>query len=158
MASSIFQLVTGLANASQWYPWSFSFRSTHYAVAWIAIGSLLVHVAVKLPVIRAAYAEPLPEPTSNDRPRQPGTGRAAGRTGPAAAPSCGPRSSPRAWRVLAAAGNTVPWLRRVSVFAIRSGEGPQGVPINRSAAAARVDATAAGPAFRLDASCTAPVR
>ena len=32
------------------------FRATHYAVAWIAIGALVVHVAVKLPVIRRALA------------------------------------------------------------------------------------------------------
>ena len=36
--------------------------------------------------------------------------------------------------VLATAGATVPWLRKVSVFAVRSGDGPQGVPINHSAA------------------------
>ena len=67
VAASIFQLVTGLANSAQWYPWSFSFRSTHYAVAWIAIGSLVVHIAVKLPIIRGAYAAPLPEPPTEGR-------------------------------------------------------------------------------------------
>jgi DMSO/TMAO reductase YedYZ molybdopterin-dependent catalytic subunit len=51
--------------------------------------------------------------------------------------------------VVAAAGNTVPWLRKVSGFAIRSGEGPQGVPINRSAVAAGVTVTARDPGFRL---------
>ncbi len=54
VASAIFQLVTGLLNAAQWYPWSFSFRTTHYALAWIAIGSLILHIAVKLPIIRDA--------------------------------------------------------------------------------------------------------
>jgi hypothetical protein len=136
VASSIFQLATGLANATQWYPWSFSFRSTHYAVAWIAIGSLVVHVAVKLPIIRASYAESLPEP-------------------PAPAPGPSRRTVLRTAllasgvAVFAAAGNTVPWLRKVSVFAIRSGEGPQGVPINRSAEAAGVTTTARDPGFRL---------
>jgi hypothetical protein len=138
VASAIFQLVTGLANVSQWYPWSFSFRSTHYAVAWIAIGSLLVHVAVKLPIIRAAYAEPLPEvtaPTSYDGPSR----RTVLRTALFAS----------AVAVVASAGSTVPWLRKVSVFAVRSGEGPQGVPINRSAVAAGVTPEATGATFRL---------
>ncbi len=54
VATAIFQLVTGLLNISHWYPWSFSFRATHYAVAWVVIGALVLHVAVKLPVIRAA--------------------------------------------------------------------------------------------------------
>ena len=41
VASAIFQLATGVANAAQWYPWSsFSFRTTHYAIAWVAIGAL----------------------------------------------------------------------------------------------------------------------
>ena len=66
VAASIFQLGTGLANSAQWYPWAFSFRSTHYAAAWIAIGALLVHIAVKLPIIKAAYAEPLPEVADDD--------------------------------------------------------------------------------------------
>src|SRR3954454_10281140 len=40
VAAAIFQLVTGTLNSAQWYPWDFSFRATHYAVAWIAIGAL----------------------------------------------------------------------------------------------------------------------
>ena len=146
VAASIFQLTTGLANAAQWYPWSFSFRATHYAVAWIAIGALVVHIAVKLPIIRGAYAAPLPEP-----------GDGPGNEPASHAPHRGPsrrtilRSALLASgvAVVAAAGNTVPWLRKVSVFAVRTGEGPQGVPINRSARAAGVLTTALDPAFRL---------
>jgi hypothetical protein len=59
VAAAIFQLVTGVADSAQFYPWSFSFRSVHYSLAWVAVGSLLVHVAVKLAVIRSAYARPL---------------------------------------------------------------------------------------------------
>ena len=139
VASAIFQLVTGLANAAQWYPWSFSFRSTHYALAWIAIGSLVVHIAVKLPTIRAAYAEPLPEPAAEDDTPVGTTRRTILRTAVVASGVA----------VLAAAGNTVPWLRKVSVFAVRTGEGPQGVPINRSAQAAGVTGAAVGSSFRL---------
>ncbi len=51
--------------------------------------------------------------------------------------------------MLAAAGNTVPWLRRISVFAVRDGEGPQGVPINRSAVAAGVTETARAADFEV---------
>jgi DMSO/TMAO reductase YedYZ molybdopterin-dependent catalytic subunit len=51
--------------------------------------------------------------------------------------------------VVAAAGNTVPFLRKISVFAVRTGEGPQGVPVNRSAEAAGVLKTAMDPAFTL---------
>jgi hypothetical protein len=144
VAASIVQLVTGLANASQWYPWSFSFRSTHYAVAWIAIGALVVHIAVKLPIIRAAYAEPLPEPL-------PELGATEGpiARGPSRRTILRTALLASSVAVVAAAGNTVPLLRKISVFAVRTGEGPQGVPINRSAEAAGVLTTAVDPAFKL---------
>ncbi|MDZ4267007.1 MAG: molybdopterin-dependent oxidoreductase, partial [Mycobacterium sp.] len=50
---------------------------------------------------------------------------------------------------LVTAGQTVPLLRRVSVLAPRTGEGPQGVPINRSAIAAGVTQSARSPEYRL---------
>ena len=50
---------------------------------------------------------------------------------------------------LVTVGQTVPWLRRVSVLAPRSGEGPQGVPVNRSAFAAGVLRSARSPDYRL---------
>ena len=79
VAAAIFQLVTGLANAAQWYPWHFDFRATHYALGWIAIGSLVVHIAVKLPIIRTALASDV-DSTAQDR-----AGTAAGRRGHVAA-------------------------------------------------------------------------
>ena len=159
VASSIFQLAMGLANQAHWYPFSFSFRSTHYAVAWIAIGSLVVHIAVKLPIIRRAWAGPLPEPEVGARtgrefePREEIGGEHGSDSHPELEPdpSYGGPSRRTILRtallasgvaVLAAAGNTVPWLRKISVFAVRDGEGPQGVPINRSAVAAGVTETA----------------
>ncbi len=143
VASSIFLLTSGLLNSTQWYPWSFSFRSTHYALAWVAIGSLVVHIAVKLPVIRRALGADVDD-RSQDRPSATEAGvlsrRGLLRTTWAAAGIA----------VLATAGSTVPLLRKVSVLAVRTGEGPQGVPINRSAAAAQVTAADGGAGWRLD--------
>lgn len=144
VASSVFQLATGLANAAQWYPWlTFSFRTAHYALAWVAIGALLVHVAVKLPVIRDVLTSDI-DATTHDRPTATQDGalsrRALVRTTFVAAGVA----------VLATAGSTVPWLRTVSVFAVRTGEGPGGVPINNSARAARVEEAALSPDWRLD--------
>ena len=81
VGAAIFQLVTGLANSAQWYPWSFGFVGAHYALAWVAIGALGVHVAVKLPVIRRAFLDPV-----DDAP----TAARASTAAPAAAPSCTP--------------------------------------------------------------------
>jgi hypothetical protein len=143
VAAAIFQLATGLANAAQWYPWRFNFRPTHYALAWIAIGVLVVHVAVKLPVIRGALSAEV-DSTSLDRTtmeRGPGvmTRRGLLRTTWVATGVA----------VLATAGATVPWLRRVSVLGVRSGDGPQGVPINHSAVYRGVVAAATSPSYRL---------
>ncbi|MBZ5740390.1 molybdopterin-dependent oxidoreductase [Nocardioides mangrovi] len=142
VASAVFQLATGLANAAQWYPWAFSFRSAHYATAWVAIGALVVHVAVKLPIIRGALGADVDD-TTYDRP-------AADRPG-----VLGRRGLLRAtWlsagvAVLATAGSTVPWLRQVSVLGVRSGDGPAGIPINKSAVAAGVTASATSADYRL---------
>ena len=142
VASAVFQLASGLANTAQWYPWSFSFRATHYAVAWIATGSVLLHVAVKLPVIRGALRADVDD-TAFDRATavEPGvlTRRGLLRTTWLAAGVA----------VLATAGSTVPYPRRVSVLAVRSGDGPQDVPVNKSAAAAGVTASATRSDYRL---------
>jgi DMSO/TMAO reductase YedYZ molybdopterin-dependent catalytic subunit len=135
VSAAIFQLSTGLTNSAQWYPWGFSFRTMHYAVAWVAITALVVHVAVKLPVIRRSLATPLPSPSGNELSRR-GLLRTTGA-------AC-------ALAVLATAGATLEPLRRVSVFAVRSGNGPQGVPVNRTARAAGVLLRAADPAWRLE--------
>ena len=143
VAAAIFQLATGIANAAQWYPWTtFSFRATHYAIAWVAIGALVVHIAVKLPVIRDALGADVDD-TAHDRAAatQPGvlTRRGLLRTTWLAAGVA----------ALVTAGSSVPALRRVSVFGTRSGDGPGGIPINKSARAAAVTATATAASYRL---------
>lgn len=52
IASAILQVITGVLNTMQYYPWKWGFVTVHYALGWILIGSLLVHIAVQLPVIR----------------------------------------------------------------------------------------------------------
>lgn len=51
VATALLEPVIGLINTYQWYPWPFPFRETHFALAWVMVGSVLLHVAVKLPVI-----------------------------------------------------------------------------------------------------------
>ncbi len=137
VAAAIFQLATGVMNSAEFYAWSFSFRSTHDAMAWVAFGALVLHVAVKLPVIRSALTRPLEDG------ERPGTGLtrrglvrvALGASGVA---------------VLSVAGGTVPWLRRVSLFETHDGSGPQDLPVTKSAHRAGVVSTALAPAYRLE--------
>jgi len=139
VSAAIFQLVTGLANSAQWYPWAFSFRSTHYAVAWIAIGALILHIAVKLPVIRQALGGPLDDDVA--RTSEQGLSRRGFLRTTWVATGVA---------VLTTAGATVPWLRDISIFGVRSGDGPAGIPINVSAVVARVVPAATDPAYRLE--------
>ena len=143
VAAAIFQLVTGLANAAQWYPWHFNFRPTHYALAWIAIGALVVHVAVKLPIIRDALTTDV-DSTAQDRPTMQSEVGALSRRG-----LLRTTWAAAGVAVLATAGATVPWLRRVSVLGVRSGDGPQGVPVNHSAVYRGVVPAATSAAYRL---------
>ena len=143
VAAAIFELATGLSNAAQWYPWRFNFREAHFALAWIAIGSLLVHVAVKLPAIRRTLTTPI---ESDDLDREETASTSAGLTRRGLA-RMGFLAAGLA--VLASSGSTVPLLSRVSVFGVRSGNGPQGIPINRSASAAGVVPAALDGGFRL---------
>ncbi|WP_432477857.1 molybdopterin-dependent oxidoreductase [Nocardioides sp. GXQ0305] len=134
VASGIFLLVTGLANATQWYPWSFSFRPTHYAVAWVAIGALVAHLGIKAAAIRDGLAGTLDERGPVGLSRR-GLLRAA--------------YGASAVAVLGTAGGAVPWLRQVSVFGVTTGDGSQGLPVNRTAAEAGVDDGVTGADFRL---------
>lgn len=144
VASAVFQLATGLANATRWYPWrDFSFRTTHYAVAWIAVGALVLHIAVKLPVIRDVLRADVDD-TVRDR---------AGASEPGALSRRGLLRT--TWlaagvAVLANAGSTVPLLRRISVFAVNDGSGPAGIPINKTAAQVDVTAAATSAGYRLE--------
>ncbi len=145
VSASIFQLTSGALNIAQWYPWEFSFRRTHEAVAWILIGALLVHIAVKLPIIRDALGTPLDPPRdeaydpSSDEEHAPT--RRSVLLGASAASGLA---------VLLTAGQTVPFLRKISVFGVRDGEGPQDLPINRTAKAAGAVKSATDPAFALE--------
>ncbi|MCP2637625.1 hypothetical protein K0817_013785 [Microbacterium sp. HD4P20] len=51
VSASLVQVTMGLLNTFQWYPWPFSFRGVHWALAWVIVGALVVHVGVKLPLI-----------------------------------------------------------------------------------------------------------
>jgi hypothetical protein len=138
VAAVLFQLVTGSLNVVQWYPWSFSFRATHEAVAFVAIGAILIHLAVKLPLVRIALRNKIDDRLSlaSDGPSRRAVLVGAG--------------SASVLAVLLTAGQTVPFLRRVSVFGVRDGDGPQDLPVNRTARAAGAIEGATDPAFELE--------
>ena len=143
MGSSLFMLASGTLNIIGWYPWEFSFRRTHEAVAWVAIGSLLVHIAVKLPVIRQALGQGI------QHEAEPGLGE-LDPTAPTRRSVLLGAFAASGLAVVLTAGQTVPWLRKVSVFSVRPGDGPQDLPVNRTAAGAGADKTALDPSWVLE--------
>lgn len=137
VGSMLFQLSTGLLNIAQWYAFKFFFTTSHYAMSYVAAGAVIVHIGVKLPVIRRALGQPVDDVPAGEF------------VGPTRRTVLRGTWLAIALATVVTAGQTIPLLRKVSVLAPRSGQGPQGVPINRSAIAARVLGSAQSPDYRL---------
>jgi DMSO/TMAO reductase YedYZ molybdopterin-dependent catalytic subunit len=136
IAAALFQLTTGVLNIAAWYgAMPFAFIASHFWVAWVAIGSVLLHVAVKLPIIHGGLSS---------------------RRGAAGGPGISRRGvlavagSAALVLTLATVGQTLRPLTRLSVLAPRRPEvGPQGLPVNTSAQAAGVLDLLGDPGYRL---------
>lgn len=139
VGASFLQVLTGVANVAQWYYFGFFFTTVHFAFAWIAIGALAVHVAVKLPVVREALARPLADEVdapADARDRRWFLGSAIGIA---------------AGAVALTAGSAVPALEGVSVLrSRRPSASPNGIPINRTAAGAGVTDADVSETWRLE--------
>lgn len=124
VGSMLLQLVTGLLNTVQWYPWPWNFRQAHWALAWIAVGALLVHIAVKAPRIAANWRRAAGDADGPDRRSFfAAVGAAVGAV------------------TLTTVGQSFTPLKDLDLFAPRRpGVGPQGLPVNRTAAAAGITA------------------
>ncbi len=73
VSSAIFEFVTGIMNAQYWYAFGFNFVIAHYYGAVIFVASLVLHLAVKSPVILHAYRtrgwlKPLRDDLAHTRP------------------------------------------------------------------------------------------
>ena len=51
VGASLVQITIGLVNTYRWYPWPFPFREVHYALGWVLVGLLVLHIGIKLPII-----------------------------------------------------------------------------------------------------------
>lgn len=127
VSATLLEVVLGAVNISQWYPWPFSFRRVHWALAWVVCGALLVHLAVKAPVIAAHLRRPTaPEADPDERDRRSllrGVGAAAAAV------------------TAVTVGQTVTPLRGLTLLAPRHPDHhEQGLPVNRTAAQAGVTA------------------
>lgn len=141
VGGSLFLLITGVANIAHWYPWRFFFPVGHWWAAWLVVGAMVVHVALKAPTLRRALG--------------PG-GRHAdiGGTAPGELSRRGlllTVAGAAGLLTLLTAGQTVPFLRRTNLLGPRRSDlGPQGLPVNRTAEAAGTTGLADDPGYRLE--------
>ena len=125
VGGSLFLLATGTANIAGWYPWRFDFRKAHFAASWLTMGGLLVHVAAVAGISAAALRRKLREGPDDEAD----DGRLSRRG------FLGVVGAAAGVVTVTTAGATVGPLRALSVLATRDpATGPQGVPVNRSAA------------------------
>ena len=52
VSTALVQLTTGYFNTLNWYPWPWDFVSVHRFLAYVLIGSILLHIGLKLPDIK----------------------------------------------------------------------------------------------------------
>ncbi len=141
VGAALFQLATGLLNIAAWYAlMPFGFIPSHFWVAWLAIAGLLLHIAVKLPLIRGGLAR-------RARPNRPPVDGRDGLTRRSVLWAVGAAATAI---TLATVGQTVRPLRGLAVLAPRDPRiGPQGLPVNTSAWAAGVADVVGDPGYEL---------
>jgi DMSO/TMAO reductase YedYZ molybdopterin-dependent catalytic subunit len=135
IGGSLFLALSGVNNINLAYPYEFSFRAGHNAAAWITIGALVVHVAAKRAIARDALTRGTVR-----------SGAAATEGGMTRRAFLGAAFGTAGLVTLFTAGQTVRPLAPLALLAPRRpGTGPQGFPVNRTAASVgleRVDLSA----------------
>lgn len=150
VAGGIFMVFSGIANIAQWYPWRFGFPAAHYWMAWVTIGALVAHVGAKWAIARQALRRPSRRPSLAAADPALGTVDEGVRAGLSRRGFLGTVFGAAGVLTLTTVGQTVTPLRDLAILAPRDpAVGPQGRPVNRSAANAGVLRTATSPDYRL---------
>ncbi|SCL71944.1 molybdopterin-dependent oxidoreductase [Micromonospora peucetia] len=158
----LFQIATGLLDIQYAYLFGFDFYTAHYFGAWVFTAALVAHVALKLPRMLSALRSGPPRaalttPRAATRPEPPDPdGLVASHPGPATVSRRGALALVGGLSLLLGAltvGQSLDGVwRRTALLLPRGrqpGEGPNGFPVNRTAAAAGVGAADAGPGWRV---------
>src|SRR4051794_40801803 len=163
VSSAVFEFVTGVMNIQYWYAFGFNFVVAHYYGAVVFVASLVLHVALKSPVILRAYRDrgilrPLRDDLAGTRP-EPGDEHGGLVAPDPSVPTISRRGvfelvgAGSLTLLLANAGETVGGpLRRLALLAPRRqviGSGANDFPVNKSAPAAGITPTMTGPDYRL---------
>ncbi|HJQ43577.1 MAG TPA: molybdopterin-dependent oxidoreductase [Jatrophihabitantaceae bacterium] len=159
VSASLVQLFTGFFNVLNWYPWAWNFVPVHRFLGYVVIGSVLLHVAVKLPDIKYGLSVKIADGdvlTEVPWHQNPASHSLAGPVAPPPTTGISRRGLLAATGagigvvVLTTIGDTVTPLERVGLLAVRkSSNAPQRVPVNKTAAQARVRTAATDPGWSL---------
>ncbi len=146
IGGSLFMLTTGLANIELWYPWVFFFPAGHYAVSFVVMGALLIHLVAKWTTTRRVLLHRHRMPvnaTTDERTMHVAHNRGRRRfLGAVGAMSAG--------AVAVTVGQTVSPLRKIALLAPRRPDiGVQGFPVNKTAREAGITEQAAETDFVL---------
>ncbi len=157
VSTSLLELFTGFLNVLNWYAWPWGFVAVHYWLAFVIVGSLMLHIAVKLEKIKQGLAEPLTTPEAPE----PGTGPTDGIDAAATTTGHTGGLTRRGALITAGAGvgvvaittmgQSFTPLEPLAILAPRRpSRGPQQVPINRTATYAKVLVSARSADYRLE--------
>ena len=159
IGSILVQLATGFLNVLNWYPFPWDFVSVHHYLAYVVVGSVLLHVGVKLPDIRyglqtkLAEGDVLTELPWNENPE---SHSVAGDLPPPVTPGISRRGVLTATGagiglvVATWIGQTLTPLQSIGLLAARQpSKGPQGIPVDRTADEAKVSAASIPPDWTL---------
>lgn len=152
VSTALVQVTTGFLNVLNWYPFVWFFPPVHRFLGYVLVGSVLLHIGVKLPDIAYGLKAKLPEadvlteiswdenPASHSNagtlPDPPTSG--ISRRGMLAAAGAGVGVV-----VITSVGQTLTPLEPLGLLTARQWtKGPQGVPVNRTADQAQVMAAA----------------
>jgi hypothetical protein len=159
VGSILVQLATGFLNVLNWYPFPWDFVSVHHYLAYVVVGSVLLHIGVKLPDIRyglqtkLADGDVLTEIPWNENPE---SHSVAGDLPAPVTPGISRRGVLTATGVgisivvVTSIGQALTPLEPVGLLAVRQpSKGPQGVPVDRTAEEAKVSAASIPPDWTL---------
>jgi hypothetical protein len=157
---ALVQMTTGFLNVLNWYPFPWYFVTVHRFLGYLLVGSVLLHIGIKLPDIgyglsaKVGEADVLTEIPWHENPDSHSN---AGTLPDPATPGISRRGMLTAAGagvgvvILTSIGQTITPLEPLGLLAPRQWtKGPQGVPVNRTAEQAKIMAAATSPTWSLE--------
>lgn len=152
VATALVQVTTGFLNVLNWYPFAWFFPPVHRFLGYVLVGSVLLHIGIKLPDIAYGLKAKVHEAdvlTEIPWDENPASHSNAGTLPDLPTPAISRRGMLGAAGagigvvVITSVGQTLTPLEPLGMLAARQWtKGPQGVPVNRTADQAQVIAAA----------------